>query len=60
MLQKQSVWGASEFLFSVSAPDTPEMFQTLNAVLHGALAMDFVIAGAHVHGVTCLLFLSHH
>lgn len=49
-----------ELLFSIFAPRALELFQTLNALLHSALTVDFVIPGAHIHRVTRLLLLSHH
>lgn len=49
-----------EVLFGVSAPRALELFQTLDALLHSALTVDFVIPGAYVHSVARLFLLSHH
>lgn len=56
----QHVSEGLEFLFSVTAPRALELLQTLDALLHSALAVDFVIPGAYVHSVAGLFLLSHH
>lgn len=52
--------GPSELLLSVSASAVLELLKTLDALLHRALSVDLVVAGAHVHRVAGLLLLSHH
>lgn len=52
--------GPLELLFSASASAALELLQTLNALLHGALSVDLVVSGAHIHRVARLLLLSHH
>lgn len=50
----------SEVLLSIEAPAGLVVLETLDALLHGALAVDFVVAGAYVHSVAGLLLLSNH
>ncbi len=57
---EQRVWASSEVLLCVSTPGGLELFQTLDALLHSALAMDFVISGTYIHCVARFLLLSHH
>jgi len=54
------VWNISELLFSVPTPARLQLLQTLHALLHAALAVNFVVPRAHIDCVTCLLLLSHH
>lgn len=50
----------SEFLLGVPAAAAPQLLQPLDALVQRALAVHFVVAGAHVDRVAGLLLLSHH
>lgn len=59
-MAQQHISEPSEFLFGILASSALELFQSLDALLHGALTVDFVVSGTHVDSVTCLLLLSDH
>lgn len=60
MLLKELSFDFLKFLFGVPTPGGLELFEALDALLHTVLAVDFVVSGAYVHCVACLLLLSHH
>lgn len=58
--KQQRILDPSKIFFGVSASSTLELFQPLDALLHSAFTVDFVVSRTHVDSVACLLLLSHH